>query len=164
MVPVMGVRIPLSQPLVLVPSRAFRPSLPKKTSGSCCRRYRRRFATSVSKTISIGPSRRGVALACRLVKESKCPLMRTLVPEQLKLYSSNTGVLLAQNPLGAARGYSRLQRYELRDALRSRVERLPTVARADAQRLLFAAVCPSSPRVGPCFGATRARTPRPNKN
>ena len=55
------------------------------------------------------PIEAGVALACRLVKESKCPLMRTLVPEQLKLYSSDTGVLLAQNPLGAARGYSRLQ-------------------------------------------------------
>lgn len=46
----------------------------------------------------------GVALACRLVKEPKYPLVRTLVPERFKLYASDTGVLLAQYPLGAVRG------------------------------------------------------------
>lgn len=46
----------------------------------------------------------GVSLPCELVKEPKYPLLRTLVPERFKLYSSDTGVLLAQYPLGAARG------------------------------------------------------------
>ncbi len=46
----------------------------------------------------------GVALPCTLVKEPKYPLQRTEVPERFKLYSSDSGVLLANYPLGAARG------------------------------------------------------------
>ena len=46
----------------------------------------------------------GVALSCTLVKEPKYPLQRTEVPERFKLYASDSGVLLAQYPLGAARG------------------------------------------------------------
>ena len=46
----------------------------------------------------------GVALPCTLVKEPKYPLQRTEVPERFKLYASDSGVLLAQYPLGAARG------------------------------------------------------------
>ena len=46
----------------------------------------------------------GVALPCTLVKEPKYPMKRTEVPERFKLYASDSGVLLARYPLGAARG------------------------------------------------------------
>ena len=46
----------------------------------------------------------GVALPCTLVKELKYPMKRTEVPERFKLYASDSGVLLASYPLGAARG------------------------------------------------------------
>lgn len=46
----------------------------------------------------------GAALPCLLVKEPKYPLQRTVVPERFKLYSSDSGILLARYPLGAAKG------------------------------------------------------------
>lgn len=46
----------------------------------------------------------GVALPCTLVKEPKYPMKRTEVPERFRLYASDSGVLLASYPLGAARG------------------------------------------------------------
>ena len=44
----------------------------------------------------------GIALPAHIVTEPKYPLLRTMVPEKFKLYSSDCGVLLSQYPTVAA--------------------------------------------------------------